>query len=408
MEWTRGPTIGRGSTATVSIATTSGSGELLAVKSAELSNSEFLKREQNILSTLNCPQIVGYKGFNVSSENGKILYNLCLELIPGGSLSDQICKLGGRLSEAMIRTYTREILLGLEYLHLNGIVHCDIKGRNILVAGDGEGVKIADLGCARRVVVDCKPFGGTPVYMAPEVARGEQQGFAADVWALGCTVIEMATGKPPWSDVFDPVSAIYRIGFSDDVPEIPRLLSEQGKDFLNKCLKRNPLERWTIIELLKHPFMEEFNFVNLDSPRSVLEIGGFLSEKEEDLERCLVENGGDRNSPVERIRLLSGEKTTSFLGIGDWASDEDWVTVRAQNESKPTTCNGLEKNWSSRGSKSYNVLEKRSNSNSNRKSSRSRYWKRGSSISSNCRKLVLCFYSKFSTKSHSYKTILFI
>ncbi|XP_062088311.1 mitogen-activated protein kinase kinase kinase 18-like [Humulus lupulus] len=341
MDWTRGRTIGRGSFATVSIATAHGSGELFAVKSAELSKSESLQREQKILSSLNSPKIIDYRGFNVSSENGELMYNLCLEYAHGGSLSDTICRRGGRLNQAEIIAYTREILIGLGYLHSAGVVHCDIKGRNILVTR--EGLKIADLGCARFCDGvsggDWVSVAGTPAYMAPEVARGEQQGFAADVWALGCTVIEMATGRAPWEDVLDPVSAFYRIGFTDDVPEIPSYVSTKAEDFLGKCLKRDPLERWSVDELLKHPFLEEFEpesepecvmkefySFDLDSPRCVL---------------CTVDSENDPNpyrgsvtdthtgSPAERIRRLSSESNaTSFSEMDCWALDEDWVTVR--------------------------------------------------------------------------------
>ncbi|XP_028117203.1 mitogen-activated protein kinase kinase kinase 17-like [Camellia sinensis] len=102
-----------------------------------------------------------------------------------------------------------------------------------------EAHEIADLGCARLAKHGGNTvFSGTSVFMAPEVVSGEEQGFPADSWALGCTVIEMATGSPPWPEVNDPVSALYRIGFSGDVPEFPRWFSKPAKDFLSKCLKR--------------------------------------------------------------------------------------------------------------------------------------------------------------------------
>ncbi|CAM8909207.1 unnamed protein product [Rhodiola kirilowii] len=174
MAWTRGRELGKGSTAAVSVAEFSG--EILAVKS---SNCRFLQREMEIMSTLSSPHIVGYKGFDVRMERNELCYNLFMEYVPGGTVADEICRRNGRLDEQTIRAYTCQILRGAEYLHSNGVVHCDIKGSNILIS-DENGAKLADFGCAKRA--DCErndgvSVSGTPVYMAPETARGEEQGF---------------------------------------------------------------------------------------------------------------------------------------------------------------------------------------------------------------------------------------
>ncbi|XVE87752.1 hypothetical protein DITRI_Ditri19aG0013000 [Diplodiscus trichospermus] len=334
MDWTRGRTIGRGSTATVSLATVDQSGHVFAVKSSELSQSESLRREQTILSTISCPHVVAYKGCDISFENGKLLYNVFLEYAPSGTVMDAIQKSAGYLDEATVRSYTRGILLGLEYLHSCGIVHCDLKGQNVLVTDDG--VKIADLGCARRAdVVPSAAWSvaGTPVYMAPEVARGDQQGFPADVWALGCTVIEMATGRGPWPDVGDPVSALYRIGFSSDVPEIPSNISKQAMDFLGKCLRRDPDERWSATELLEHEFVKESKFPatktdgsKLDTPNSVLH--RHLWDSVEELETIQIPSN---KSLIERIKQLGEDDLVLSSKMPNWEWDENWVTVRSNS-----------------------------------------------------------------------------
>ncbi|KAI8002719.1 Protein WVD2-like 3 [Camellia lanceoleosa] len=82
-------------------------------------------------------------------------------------------------------------------------------------------------------------------------------GVSADVWALGCTIIEMAIGFHPWPKVNDPVLTLYRIGFSDEVPELPTWFSEKAKDFQGKCLRRDSKERWIGKELLRHPFLDD-------------------------------------------------------------------------------------------------------------------------------------------------------
>ncbi|KAF9672094.1 hypothetical protein SADUNF_Sadunf11G0005000 [Salix dunnii] len=343
MDWTRGQAIGHGSSATVSMAKANRSGQVFAVKSAELLKSESLQKEQSILSSLDCPQIVVYKGCDITNENGKLFYNLFLEYISGGTLIDAIREGGGCLDEAMIRLYARTILLGLEYLHCNGIVHCDIKGHNILVTGDG--AKIADLGCAKRVdeASGTTPIAGTPLYMSPEVARGEHQGFPADIWAFGCTVVEMATGQAPWVNVSDPVSALYQIGFSGNMPEIPSFMSQQAKDFLSKCLKRDPEERWSASELLKHYFItdQEPDFVlkeiisrsNVNTPTCVLD--QVLWDSIEELETTWDStHKSSLVSPIERIKQL----TEGNGEVPIWSWDDTWVTVRSNEQEMVPWC----------------------------------------------------------------------
>ncbi|XP_015872241.3 mitogen-activated protein kinase kinase kinase 18-like [Ziziphus jujuba] len=350
MEWTRGSMIGRGSTATVSVAMDVPSGELFAVKSTELSHSKLLQKEQNLLSKLSSPFIVKYRGFDIRNECNQPIYNLFMEYIPQGTLYDDIQRHGGRLEESLIRTYTRQILQGLEYLHGNGLIHCDIKSHNILMGK--KNVKIADLGCARLVerVPGNGDFGtvtfcGTPVFMAPEVLRGEEQGFEADLWALGCTIIEMATGKGPWLDVDNLVSALHRIGFSDDVPEFPSWLSKKAKDFLGMCLSREPKQRMTARELLEHPFLEEkdsqsdqvVNEFFMNSPNSVLESlwDSFeVNGSPQNPNHKGSSSDSNSNSAAARIEELINGATMdpSVSNEANWTWSEDWIEVRSNND----------------------------------------------------------------------------
>jgi serine/threonine protein kinase len=105
------------------------------------------------------------------------------------------------------------VAAGLAYLHGETIVHGDVKVSNVVIGADGR-AKLADFGCTRKVCVGTsRPIiGGTPAFMAPEVVRGEEQGPAADVWALGCTVVEKAIGRAPWSGMDgDVLAAMHRI-----------------------------------------------------------------------------------------------------------------------------------------------------------------------------------------------------
>ncbi|CAF2121605.1 BnaA03g11580D [Brassica napus] len=338
--WIRGPIIGRGSTATVSLAITN-SGEFFAVKSTELSSSAVLQREQTILSSLNSPYVVNYIGSNTTTENNKLilsiielLNNLLMEYVPGGSIHDLIKNSGGKLPEPEIRFYTRQILKGLMYLHGRGIVHCDLKSDNVMIGE--ETAKIADLGCAKMAGNGSLEFSGTPAFMSPEVARGEEQGFPADVWALGCVVIEMATGSSPWPELNDVVAAIYKIGFTGESPEVPEVLSEKGKDFLRKCLVRDPKQRWTAEELLQHPFLEEEDQSQTQfgsclknySPSTVLD-QGFWNSCETSRSRFIQADSSSlwESSATDRIKKLVGDENP-----GETTAEDGWIEVRGNGE----------------------------------------------------------------------------
>eukprot|EP01018_Ginkgo_biloba_P025295 Gb_38997 [translate_table: standard] len=261
-EWIRGTLIGAGSFGTVSLAINKPNGHLFAVKSTANCISS-LKNEQSILHSLDSPYIVRCLGQDYTHEDGVPIYNLFMEYMPGGSVGDLLSKFGGYFDESIIQTYTRSILQGIHYLHSQGIVHCDIKGKNILVGSSG--IKLADFGAAKRMSNEEEKlkgnepfkFRGTPLWMAPEVINQEEQGPPSDIWSLGCTVVEMATGRPPWSNISNPLVAMYKIACTDEVPEMPQTLSPQCRDFLDKCLQRDPKQRWSSAQLLKHPFLNK-------------------------------------------------------------------------------------------------------------------------------------------------------
>lgn len=158
--------------------------------------------------------------------------------------------------------YTKQIVLGLEYLHKNDIAHRDVKGGNVLVTDNG-GVKLADFGASKQRTAGVDSMGtayrslkGTPCFMAPEVIQQQGYGNGADIWSVGCTVIEMATGSPPWSEKRDSHTIMFNIVTSSGPPALPNQLSSSGRDFLKRCFERNPAFRATAAELLQHPFLK--------------------------------------------------------------------------------------------------------------------------------------------------------
>ncbi|XP_047056964.1 mitogen-activated protein kinase kinase kinase 17-like [Lolium rigidum] len=325
--WTRVRTLGRGASgAVVSLAADDRSGALFAVKSARASSpKEQLRREGTILSALCSPHVLPCLGFRALEDECQLF----LEFAPGGTLADVAERRGGRLEERTVRAYAADVARGLAYLHGRSVVHGDIKSRNVVVGADGR-AKIADFGCA-RTVGSGQPIAGTPAFMAPEVARGEEQGPAADVWALGCTVVEMATGRAPWGDMDEVLAALHRIGYTDAVPEVPACLSAEAKCFLSMCFARDPRDRCTAAQLLEHPFLasagcgakpdEELAVAGKwVSPKSTLDAALWeLSDSDADEEEDVSE------SPAERIKALA---SSSFP---DWDSDEGWIDVLGES-----------------------------------------------------------------------------
>lgn len=150
----------------------------------------------------------------------------------GGSIGD-MCKNYGRIGESICRQYTYQVLKALLYLHSKDIIHGDLKGANVLLTKDGENIKLCDFGNARKFENDnswasiSTVINGTLAWMAPE-AHSSKIGKKSDVWSLGCLVIEMLTGEPPWGKRLEQGNAVLtlqRALEAKERPEIPKHVS---------------------------------------------------------------------------------------------------------------------------------------------------------------------------------------
>lgn len=264
-QWQKGKLIGRGTFGSVYVATNRETGALCAMKEVELFPDDpkcaecikQLEQEIKVLSHLQHSNIVQYYGSEIVDDR----FYIYLEYVHPGSINKYVRDHCGAITESVIRNFTRHILSGLAYLHSKKTIHRDIKGANLLVDSAGV-VKLADFGMAKHLTgfEGNLSLRGSPYWMAPELLQAVMKkdnspdlAYAIDIWSLGCTIIEMFTGKPPWSE-YEGAAALFKV--MKETPAIPETLSPEGKDFLRCCFKRNPAERPTAAVLLEHRFLK--------------------------------------------------------------------------------------------------------------------------------------------------------
>lgn len=256
IRWRKGKLIGTGGSAKVYEATNVDSGELMALKQVVFHNAEQaaqLRLEVEMMKHLEHPNIVRM----ISLEWSESKANILMEYVDGRSMSDALVK--GPFDELRIKRCVQQLLLALQYCHGVGIVHRDIKGKNVLLHSN-DNLKLADFGSAEWIngkKSDPNGYNYTPLWTAPEMPTGQYDN-RVDIWSLGCVVIEMASGKPPWDEMHfeNQFRALYHIGHTQNIPLIPQCLSLLAKEFVLLCLRRDPALRPFASELLLHPWFQ--------------------------------------------------------------------------------------------------------------------------------------------------------
>ncbi|KAI8902610.1 kinase-like domain-containing protein [Globomyces pollinis-pini] len=252
-EYKIGSLIGKGASGSVYQALSKSTGKTVAIKRIKHLSLHKLNEtmsEIDLLKQLRHLNIVHLYGYERTNTDLLIIMEYC----ESGSLLETIKKFGN-IPEILVSGYMDQVLIGLSYLHDQGIIHRDIKSANILTTKEGV-VKLADFGIAMRFGIDRNVFEGSPYWMAPEVIELSGSNCSSDIWSVGCTALELYTGKPPYYDL-EPISALFRIVSADTIP-YPDSITPLFRDFLNECFQKDPNLRISANRLQKHPWINSF------------------------------------------------------------------------------------------------------------------------------------------------------
>ncbi|KAJ3395065.1 Serine/threonine-protein kinase 25 [Lobulomyces angularis] len=326
--------IGKGSFGEVYRATNLKTQSTVAIKILDLDTDQDeisdVQREINLLSHCNSENITSYLGSHLVGSKLWVI----MDYAEGGSLRN-ILK-SGPIPEPHIALIAHQVLLALVYLHNTVcIIHRDIKAANILLTGEGK-VKLCDFGVAGQFTMSClrrNSFVGTPFWMAPEIIKRSYYDYKADIWSLGITIIELATGNPPFADV-DPRRALFLIPRSRPA-KLDGQFSSSLKEFISLCLKEEPEDRPTAKDLLHSKFIRNSQ---LNSPHSTHLIKELIFRQKKWDEERETDDEDEEDNILDDI--LNEESDIEIIKDDGW----QFETIKSSLSHSPTksTVNNFE------------------------------------------------------------------